>query len=598
MSRRIALLAVAAVLPAVAALDLSGGVAAHAGAVTDSRDAAVLELGRRLFFDPALGRQGRIGCSSCHDPEHGFSDPRRFSIDETGPLPRHSQPLTDLGGAGFHWDGEFDTVREIVEARVLPRSRVAANGIERAVLRAEAAEAAGDEWNRDRLRERAAAGLTPVYYGDAQGARSIAVQTPKGESLVDDRLAWSGLYAKGFAAAFGDEKPALDRVVRALDEYVRSLRTTTNAFDRFVAGNERALSPAARHGRDLFVGKAGCAACHVVTPENGVAPLTDRSFHDTGLGWDVQKSEYADRGAGVAHLGRVRDGTFKTPSLRDVARRAPYMHDGRFASLEQVVRYYDEGGTPHAGLDERVKPLGLSDAEVSNLVAFLESLSGDARAGLGSAGPGRPKTLRVRVVDPGGVPQGGVTVDVRSSGDRLAGGKVGAKAVTRRSDADGRISVPWPLATHVSIACPGRSAVSMDLVPDYVESLDFVVLGVEGPLFSLPNGICEDAPVLEAFPADRRSGAAAFTLTHAMRLANGRSLYAPSSASEDIRGRYDLRIQHSSDGVGTYDLADWVWFGDRAELRPSFLPPPQSDALDEGVAQRLAKLLPPAKDGR
>src|SRR5882724_12085867 len=115
MTRRLALAALAGTSALLAAA-LSTATRADGPAP----DAARVELGRRLFFDPAIGRAGRVACAACHDPEHGFSDPRASSQDETRVLARHSQPLVDLAGAGFHWDGEFDTVRDVIDARVLP----------------------------------------------------------------------------------------------------------------------------------------------------------------------------------------------------------------------------------------------------------------------------------------------------------------------------------------------------------------------------------------------------------------------------------------------------------------------------------------------
>ena len=117
---RVNALRVAGVLGAAAAV----AVASHrvADAVSDalSRESMTVELGRRLFLDPAVGRRGRVGCVDCHLPEKGFSDPRKQSVDEDRTLPRHSQPVVDLGGEGFHWDGEFATVRELIDSRVLP----------------------------------------------------------------------------------------------------------------------------------------------------------------------------------------------------------------------------------------------------------------------------------------------------------------------------------------------------------------------------------------------------------------------------------------------------------------------------------------------
>src|ERR1043166_357999 len=113
--KALVLTALAALLAAAAATRTTD---ARAGAPAGKDDGPLVELGRRLFFDPAVGRQGRVGCSSCHDPEHGFSDARPHSIDETRELVRHSQSLVDLTGPGFHWDGEFRTPRELIDARI------------------------------------------------------------------------------------------------------------------------------------------------------------------------------------------------------------------------------------------------------------------------------------------------------------------------------------------------------------------------------------------------------------------------------------------------------------------------------------------------
>src|SRR5262245_22049193 len=189
MSRRALLLvSSAALVVGAAALCGDAGAGAPAG---DARESARIELGRRLFFDPAIGRQGRIGCASCHDPEHGFSDPHHISTDESGLLPRRSQPLTDLAGEGFHWDGEFDTVRQVVEARVLPRGEVAVAALARSVTRAEHAPEATGPVDRDRLRERLDAGLAPQYYGDRL-SQAVAAATPRGEVLGDGRAAPAG----------------------------------------------------------------------------------------------------------------------------------------------------------------------------------------------------------------------------------------------------------------------------------------------------------------------------------------------------------------------------------------------------------------------
>ncbi len=569
----------------VAGLTIASAATPHASASSDEREAARIELGRRLFMDPVIGRAGRVSCAACHDPEHGFSDARVKSVDETGPLPRHSQPVTDMAGVGFHWDGEFVSVREIVEARVLPRDVVAASGVVRMLDRVETAVVEGAEWNKDVLRERSSS-LTTAYYGDS--ARSVAASGD--ESQVELRLAASGVYAPAFRAAFGDPAPTEDRVVTAVDAYVRSLRTTTSPFDRFLAGDSAALSPAARRGHELFVGKAGCAACHVATATDGRAPLTDRAFHDTGVAWDAAAGRLVDRGAGAATTRPGDDGKFKTPSLRDVARRAPYMHDGRFATFEDVVRYYVRGGTPHTGLDERIRPLALSDADVADLVAFLGSLSGDERAGLGGAPPGRAKRLRVRIDFVGCAPRAGVELTVRPAGDRLHGAAEMPKPFVVRTDNNGVTEFPWPDSTHVELTGADVVAPAPPWVPDCAEFVEIPAMDRTRPAFAVPPGILDGIDEVRATQKRSDGPRRAFALRSAHRTANGRALYVGDAPIDAVDGDFELS---NSDGrlIGVYAPSKWL-VEDDVILRPLPRAQPRARAkLTEGTTARIETLL-------
>jgi cytochrome c peroxidase len=153
--------------------------------------------------------------------------------------------------------------------------------------------------------------------------------------------------------------------------YVRTIRSGDSPLDRYQAGDTTALTDDARRGLALFRGKANCAACHL-GPN-----LTDEGFHNTGVslgGSDLGR---------VGVTARAADrGKFKTPTLRDVARTAPYMHDGSITTLDDVVNFYDGGGKTNPGLDPEVHPLGLSASEKHDLVAFLRSLAGLVSAGL------------------------------------------------------------------------------------------------------------------------------------------------------------------------------------------------------------------------
>ena len=596
MSRHAFVLGISAAAVLAAALIQ---ISARAEGPAPDAETARIELGRRLFFDPAIGRQGRIGCASCHDPEHGFSDARALSLDETGELPRHSQPLTDLAGEGFHWDGEFDTVREIVQARVLARADVALAGLERAAARAELGAGTSAAADRDRLRERLKAGFVPKYYGDGRAAPTVEAEKPDApEALVDARLSRSRMYAKGFERAFGSPEPTLAHVVDALDAYVGSLRSEESPFDRFLAGNERALGESARRGYAVFTGKAGCAECHLTEPKGGRAPLTDGKFHDTGVAWDPEKSAFSDRGAGAPRMRAFLDGRFKTPSLRDVARRPPYMHDARFSTLEQVVRYYDGGGTPHmtetgSALDVRIRPLGLTDGEVKDVVAFLESLTGRDRAGLGAPSRDRAKTLVVSVVDLTGARQPQVRIRATPAGDRLKGGTAGAAARTYVTDANGEVRIPWPLATHLALASADSECIPLDLVPDYLDRIQLTVIGAGRTAYALPTGICEQADALIARRIDSRASAVTLECVH--RMQDGRSVYVAKGRSDTLTGRYDLTSAATGNSVGAYELLSWVWTPDAAQFAGRLPPPPTAAAIPAELSKRIERLM---NDGR
>lgn len=160
-----------------------------------------------------------------------------------------------------------------------------------------------------------------------------------------------------------------DELARSLASYVRSILAGNSPFDRFVAGDQRALSADEQAGLRLFRGKANCTACHIGPT------LSDEQFHNTGVAW--ADGRFQDDGrAGVT--GRDADrGAFKTPTLREVARTAPYMHDGSLRRLEDVIEFYDRGGRPNRGLDSEIRPLRLTGTEKRSLVALLRALSGE-----------------------------------------------------------------------------------------------------------------------------------------------------------------------------------------------------------------------------
>ena len=588
---------------------VAGVAALPAGAdsgAAESRDAMKVELGRRLFFDPALGRRGRVGCADCHQPEKGFSDPRTRSDDEERPLPRHSQPTVDLGGEGFHWDGEFPTVRDLIDARVLP----AASAKERADTRFAARLAASG-----RTEGRA----TEVVRGDGYGGRGgftmsaaiAAKATPVAARLAEDRR-----YDEGFRLAFGDTAISAQRIGDAVEAYLATLRTSENALDRYLGGREEALTEMQRRGLELFRGRANCSQCHALDVKDGRAALTDGKFHDTGVGFNTRggnglvvanggggsggggvsgsvvrfRGRFGgpDLGRGGTTLDEAQNFSFKTPSLRDVSRTAPYMHDASLATLEDVVAYYDKGGTPNAHLDERIKPLSLTAAERMDLVAFLEALSGGERAGLGSVPSYRRRSLALTIDDLEGRGMPKMRVRVVPCGDRLRGTSEMPEPFDVTTKDDGTVSFEFPLSTHVRLESATHEIGLTRPIPDWVGSATLFATPVsvvsvrvkraEGGA-PLPATIAARVVSLNVSTPGRGGGggdAATITLTRAMRLSTDEAVYTTAPART---GRIVAKL--SADGspdLGTFeiDLAGGA-----------------SETIDLGAAESLHPEIPP-----
>ena len=164
-----------------------------------------------------------------------------------------------------------------------------------------------------------------------------------------------------------------DDLARSLASYVRSILAGNSAFDRYNGGDEAALTPDEKGGLQLFRGRANCTACHI-------GPLlSDEEFHNSGIAWKDER--FADAGRALVTGRSVDLGAFKTPTLREVARTAPYMHDGSLRTLDEVIDFYDRGGRTNPALDPEIKPLRLSDLEKRQLLRFLKALSGDVQEG-------------------------------------------------------------------------------------------------------------------------------------------------------------------------------------------------------------------------
>ncbi|MEO6597618.1 MAG: cytochrome c peroxidase [Planctomycetota bacterium] len=280
--------------------------------------AAKAELGKQLFFDPRLSNSGKMSCSSCHLPEQAFTDGRAVSPKDDGKdNTRNSPTMHNVGYLDrLYWDGRTATL----------------------------------EIN-----------ITAAWKGQLGG---------KPEEVAT-RLAAVPAYATQFQAAFS-AGPAEATIVKALASFLRTLRSGDSAYDRWQADAKYAIGEKAKKGYDLFMGKAGCAACHA-------PPLfTDRLFHNVGIG---MKAEKPDIGAATEKglNDPAKTGAFKTPTLRDVAKTAPYFHDGSTKTLAEVVKLMASGGIDNAHKDPAMLDRGLSDEELGQLVAFLEALTGNQK---------------------------------------------------------------------------------------------------------------------------------------------------------------------------------------------------------------------------
>lgn len=275
-------------------------------------------LGQRLFADPVLSRDRKTSCATCHDPRQAFTDGRSVSRGVFGRMGVRNVPtLINRGyGAAFFWDGRAPSL----EAQV----------------------------------------LKPIQDPNEMDMRL--------EEVVA-RLRRDRGYRKRFEAVFGGEVNTED-LARALAGFVRTILSGDSPVDRYLNGDRQALAPEARRGLEIFRGRANCTACHV-GPN-----FTDERFHNTGIAW--RDGRWLDAGR-FAVTGRPADrGAFKTPTLREIARTSPYMHDGSLGTLEEVIEFYDRGANPNPNLDPELRPLRLTAEEKQALLAFLRALTGQS----------------------------------------------------------------------------------------------------------------------------------------------------------------------------------------------------------------------------
>jgi cytochrome c peroxidase len=331
------------VLDPVLPLGLSQGAAQITGLDANPLTRAKIELGRQLYFDPRLSADATVSCASCHSPAEGYSAHTKTGVGIRGQLGGRNSPVSFnriLSGPQF-WDGRVDSLE---------------------------AQAVGPIQN-------------PIEMGFTH------------EGVVK-RLGEMPVYKKQFEKVFGEL--TIDRVGQAIAAFERVLVTAPSPYDygeqlrsfagldpddiaddaelsqKFAAAKAAAeahpMSEEAKRGREIFFTERGnCTACHVG------ANLADEKYHNLGIGMDKPEP---DLGRFVVTKDPKDTGAFKTPTVRNAALSAPYMHDGSLATLEEVVEWYDKGGHPNPNLSDKIRPLKLSAQDKADLVAFMKACTG------------------------------------------------------------------------------------------------------------------------------------------------------------------------------------------------------------------------------
>lgn len=304
-------------------------------------------LGKRLFFDGRLSGDATLSCASCHDPKKAWTDGLALSAGYPTSLYFRNTPtlLNTAFKKLLYWDGRLsgDDLPTVV---------------------------------RDHLSE--------AHFMQADGR------------VIEERLRQVPEYETAFQEVYGGE-PSYGKILNAIAAYLKSLTSEGAPLDRSLAGEADALPAVAKRGMALFQGRARCAQCHYGPM------LTDEQFHNLGLKEHPEVFQEPLRHItfrrffktlGVEGYQTLREdvglyaitkepqdrGKFKTPSLREVSRTAPYMHNGTIETLEAVVEFYNQGGGNGPNKDSLLVPLGLSEQEQQDLVAFLEALSGEETA--------------------------------------------------------------------------------------------------------------------------------------------------------------------------------------------------------------------------
>ena len=301
---------------------------------------AKVELGRQLFFEPRVSLNGTVSCATCHNPNKGWTDNLKTSVGIDGQVGSRNAPsvLNSAYGKRMFWDGR-----------------------------------------------------APSLEGQSQGPPQNPIEMGKQSyKEIIGRLRTISGYREQFQKVFGTDV-TLDGFAKAIAAFERVFALSGNsAYDKYNGGDAKALSDSQKRGMVLFglrlstdddfktnvvLKKADCTSCHVGFN------FTDEAFHNLGIGWDVKAEKFADPGRLAIQAIGEKDpadyGAFKTPTVRDVVKTGPYMHDGSVKTLEEVVEHYNKGGHANPALDKDMKKLNLTDQEQKDVVEFMKALTGE-----------------------------------------------------------------------------------------------------------------------------------------------------------------------------------------------------------------------------
>jgi len=307
--------------------------------------AATIALGRKLFYEVKLSADASMSCASCHNPTFGFTDRRRHSTGVGGKTGARNAP-TVINAAyvpAQFWDGRASSLEE-----------------------------------------------------QAGGPIANPIEMNQAHDVCVSKLEADPSYQASFAQAFGPGTITMGKLEAAIASFERTLVSGNSPFDRYqFGGDKHALSAPAVRGLAIFrdENKANCVACHTMGEK--YALFTDGKFHNIGAGVNAE-GDLTDLGRYNQTKIESDKGAFKTPTLRNVATTAPYMHDGSLKTLKDVVDFYAGGGNSNPHLDPKIKSTQLSAQERADLVAFLESLTGEVPADSGPPVDATSKIGRLR----------------------------------------------------------------------------------------------------------------------------------------------------------------------------------------------------------